>query len=129
MNTKTGWEFSATAGLTYNLENSDTEYKSGIDSHLDMGLSRSLTERFFIRLVGYAFVQLTADHGQPAELGDFKSRTFAIGPQAGYTFQAGGRAIFTNLRGYVEFDAKHRPEGADIFLTINIPLSTSNSGN
>ncbi|WP_105101790.1 SphA family protein [Microbulbifer pacificus] len=129
MNTKTGWEFSATAGLTYNLENSDTDYRSGIDSHLDLGLSRSLTEHFFTGLVGYAFVQLTPDHGQPALLGDFKSRTFAIGPQVGYTFQVGSRSIFANLRGYIEFKTKNRPSGGDVYLTINIPLGRSNTIN
>ncbi|WP_231759675.1 SphA family protein [Microbulbifer elongatus] len=123
MNTKSGWEFSATAGFTYNLENSDTHYQSGIDSHLDLGLSRSLTEQFFVGLVGYAYMQLTPDSGQPPALGDFKSRTFAVGPQIGYTFQAGSRSIFLNLRGYGEFSTKHRPEGGDIFMTINIPLT------
>ncbi|WP_406829008.1 transporter [Microbulbifer sp. ARAS458-1] len=125
MDTKSGWELSATAGFTYNLENSDTQYQSGIDSHLDLGLSRSLTEQFFVGLVGYAYVQLTPDSGQPPALGDFKSRTSAVGPQLGYTFKAGSRSIFLNLRGYGEFSTKHRPEGGDIFITINIPLSRS----
>lgn len=123
LNPKTGWEFSATAGLTYNFENTDTDYTNGIDSHLDVGMSRFLNEQFFLGLVGYAYVQLTEDKGQPSALGSMKSRTIALGPQIGYNFNAGGVPIYTNLRGYKEFDVKNRTEGGSLFLTVNIPLS------
>ncbi len=122
LNAKTGWEFSATAGLTYNFENEDTDYTSGIDSHLDVGLSRFLNEKLFIGAVGYAYVQLTADEGQPDALGDFEGRTYALGPQIGYNFDVNGKTIYTNLRGYYEFDVQNRTEGASVFLTVNIPF-------
>ncbi|MBY8977976.1 transporter [Rhodobacteraceae bacterium NNCM2] len=93
LNTKTGWEFSATVGLTYNFENPDTDYTNGIDSHLDIGMSRFLNEQFFLGLVGYAYVQLTPDKGQPPALGSMESRTFAVGPQIGYNFNVGGVPI------------------------------------
>ena len=41
--TKTGHEFSAVLGLTYNFENTDTDYKNGIDAHLDYGISQFLS--------------------------------------------------------------------------------------
>lgn len=121
---QSGWEASATAGLTYNFENPDTDYTSGIDSHLDVALSRSLQNGFFYGLVGYAYVQLTADEGQPDALGDFKSRVFGLGPQIGYTFEIGGRQIYTNLRAYHEFEAKNRTEGNALYLVVNVPLSS-----
>jgi hypothetical protein len=37
---ETGHEFSAVAGFTYNFENTDTDYQSGIDAHLDWGVSQ-----------------------------------------------------------------------------------------
>jgi hypothetical protein len=46
-------------------------------------MSRFLSERFFVGAVGYAFVQLTPDEGQPPALGDFEGRNFAFGPQVG----------------------------------------------
>ncbi|HML93031.1 transporter [Methyloceanibacter sp.] len=125
LNTETGWEFSATVGVTYNFENPDTGQTSGIDSHLDIGLSRSLSERFFLGLVGYAYVQVTPDEGQPAALGDFESRTFAVGPQVGYTFDVGGRSIYTNLRGYFEFAVQNRTKGGSVFLTVDVPLGAA----
>lgn len=123
LNTKTGWEFSATAGLTYNFENPDTDYRNGIDSHLDVGISRFLNEQLFVGAVGFAYVQLTPDEGQPAALGDFEGRTFGIGPQIGYNFTVQGVPIYTNLRGYLEFDVKNRTEGGSVYLTVNVPLS------
>jgi hypothetical protein len=123
LDTKTGWEFSATAGLTYNFENTDTDYTSGIDSHLDVGMARFLNEQLFVGAVGYAYVQLTPDDGQPEILGDFEGQTFAIGPQVGYNFNVGGVPIYANLRGYYEFDVQNRTEGGSVFLTVNVPVS------
>lgn len=123
LNTTTGWEFSATAGVTYNMKNVETDYTSGIDSHLDVGISRFLNEQFFLGAAGYAYVQLTPDKGQPPELGNFESRTFGLGPQLGYNFMEGGVAIYTNLRAYAEFDVKNRPKGGAIFLTVDVPVS------
>ena len=123
LDTQSGWEFSATAGLTYNFENRDTNYTNGIDSHLDAGVSRFLNEQLFVGVVGYAYVQLTADKGQPPQLGSMKSRSFAIGPQIGYNFNIGGVPIYTNLRAYYEFAVENRTEGGSVFLTINVPLS------
>lgn len=127
LNTTTGWEFSATAGVTYNMKNVETNYTSGIDSHLDVGVSRFLNEQFFLGAVGYAYVQLTPDKGQPPELGNFESRTFGLGPQLGYNFVEGSVPIYTNLRAYAEFDVKDRPKGGAIFLTVDVPVSALQS--
>lgn len=124
LNAETGWEFSATTGLTYNFENPQTDYTNGIDWHLDIGMSRFLTNQLFVGVVGYAYVQLTSDEGQPAVLGTMESRTFAIGPQVGYNFDVNGVPIYTNLRGYYEFEARDRTEGGSVFLTVDVPLSS-----
>ncbi len=122
LNPETGWEFSATAGLTYNFENSDTNYQNGIDFHLDLGASKFVTEQTYVGLVGFAYQQLTADSGQPEILGDFKSQTYGIGPQIGWIFEVGGTPVFANLRGYKEFNAKNRVEGGGVMFTFSLPL-------
>ena len=43
---KTGREFSATLGFTYNFENEHTNYQNGIDMHLDWGASQFLTKQW-----------------------------------------------------------------------------------
>lgn len=122
LNTKTGREFSAVAGLTYNFENPDTDYQNGIDAHLDWGASQFFSEQWHVGLVGYFYYQITGDSGASAVLGDFKSSVNAIGPQVGYLFKIGGKDAYLNLKGYWEFGAKNRPEGWNAWLTLAIPL-------
>jgi hypothetical protein len=117
---KTGWEFSAVAGLTYNFTNPSLDYQNGIDGHLDWGISKFISKQVHIGLVGYAYQQLTADSGVGATLGDFKSRVFAVGPQIGYLFPVGDMQGYLNLKGYKEFGAEHRPEGWNLWLTFAI---------
>ena len=128
---QTGREFSAVAGFTYNWKNPDTNYKNGIDSHLDWAASQFLSANWQVGAVGYVYYQLTND-SFPTDgvlgalrlqaLGGFKSRIAAIGPQVGYMFDLGGRQAYFNLRAYWEFWAEHRIEGYSVFATINIPL-------
>ncbi len=120
---KSGWEFSATAGLTFNFENPSTDYTNGVDSHLDWGVAKFLNQQLFVGAVGFVYQQLTPDRGQPAILGNFESGTIAIGPQIGYNFDARGTPIYVNMRGYFEVDTKNRLRGESIFLTLNLPLS------
>lgn len=122
LNQQTGREFSAVAGLTYNWENTDTDYKNGIDSHLDWAASQFLSANWQIGVAGYVYYQLTGDSGSGARLGSFKSRVAAIGPEAGYAFTFGGSPAYFNVRGYWEFWAQNRLEGYALFATLVIPL-------
>lgn len=119
-----GHEFSAVLGFTENFKNHDTDYKSGVDGHLDWAASRFVSEQLHIGLVGYFYRQLTGDSGSGAVLGDFKSRVAAVGPQAGYFFKVGDRQWYANLKAYYEFDAKNRPEGWNVWLTLALPLGS-----
>jgi hypothetical protein len=117
-NPQTGHEFSAVGGFTYNFENADTNYRNGVDFHLDWGASQFLSQQVHIGLVGYAYQQLTGDSGSGNRVGDFKSRVLGVGPQLGYIFPIGERQGYLNLKGYREFGAEHRPEGWNIWLTF-----------
>ena len=120
---ETGLEFSATAGLTYNFENPDTDYRNGVDAHLDWALSQFFSETFHAGLVGYFYHQISGDSGAGATLGDFESRVIGIGPEAGWLFQVRDAAWYFNLKGYFEFKAKNRPEGWNAWLTLSLPLT------
>jgi hypothetical protein len=119
-NPQTGHEFSAVTGLTYNLENTDTNYKNGIDWHLDWGASQFLTKQLQIGLVGYVYNQLTGDSGTGDRVGPFKSRVVGIGPQLGYIFPVGDHQGYLNFKAYKEFDASHRADGWNAWLTFVI---------
>jgi hypothetical protein len=119
-NPQTGHEFSVVSGLTYNLKNTDTDYRNGVDWHLDWALSQFLSKQLHVGAVGYFYSQLTADKGAPLILGDDKSRVIGVGPQIGYLFPAGNMQGYLNLKGYREFDAQNRPEGWNVWLTLAI---------
>ena len=120
-----GHEFSAVLGFTYNFENDTTQYKNGVDGHLDWAASQFVSEQTHVGLVGYFYRQFTGDSGAGATLGDFKSQVYAIGPQVGYFFPVGGQKWYVNFKGYYEFAASNRPEGWNAWLTLSIPLSSA----
>ncbi len=80
LNTKTGHEFSAVLGFTYNFENPDTDYKNGIDAHLDFGISQFLSANVQVGAVGYLYQQVTGDSGSGDRVGSFESRVAGVGP-------------------------------------------------
>lgn len=116
-------EFSAVAGVTYNWENTDTHYQNGIDAHIDLSASHFVTDKTHVGVVGYYFEQITGDSGSGAVLGDYKSRVAGFGPQAGHFFKIGNEVWYANLKGYYEFDARNRPDGWNMWLSLVIPLS------
>jgi hypothetical protein len=122
---KKGHEFSAVGGFTYNFENDDTHYQNGIDSHIDWAASQFLNEQVHVGVAGYMYYQLTGDSGAGAVLGDNKARVYGLGPQAGYFFPFGGGKGYVNLRGYYEFGAANRPDGWNVWLSLELPLSAT----
>lgn len=122
LNTTTGLEFSGVLGATYNFMNNQTNYQSGIDSHLDWSVSQFLSANWQIGIAGYVYYQLTADSGSGDRVGPFKSQIAAIGPQIGYLFNINKKPAYINLRAYKEFWAQNRVEGHAVIATVSIPL-------
>lgn len=122
LNNTTGLEFSSVLGATYNWMNNQTNYKNGIDSHLDWSVSQFLSQNWQVGIAGYGYHQLTADSGSGNRVGAFKSQVAAIGPQIGYLFNIGKKQAYINLRAYKEFWAQNRVEGYAMISTISIPL-------
>lgn len=99
-NPHTGWEFSSTLGFTCNFENKDTQYKNGVDAHLDLGASRFISPTTQIGLVGYVYHQLSCDSGAGDRVGCFKSRVAGIGPQIAFILPMGPVQGYLNFKGY-----------------------------
>src|SRR5260221_6395578 len=108
LNEQVGFEWSAVVGFTYNFINPYTQYRNGIDAHLDWAISTYLTEKLHIDTVGYVYNQVTGDSGASPALGGFSSRVAGGGPQIGVFFPVAGRHGYLNLRDSSEFDAQNR---------------------
>ena len=118
---KTGREFSATLGFTYNFENEHTNYQNGIDMHLDLGASQFLTKQWQVGIVGYWYDQLSCDSGSGNRVGCFEARVAGIGPQIGYIIPISKEwQGYINLKGYAEFASQNRPDGWNAWLTFAI---------
>jgi len=116
-----GHEFSAVAGLTYNFTNPDTQYKNGVDFHLDWGASQFLSKELLVGLVGYVYQQVSCDSGSGDRVGCFESRVFGVGPQVGFIVPLSREwQAYMNFKGYGEFDSKNRPDGFNVWFTFAI---------
>jgi len=113
---------SAALGMTYNFTNPETDYRSGIDAHLDVSAMMPLSASWRAGLSGYVYYQLTGDGGSGNACGPCKSRVAGVGPQVNYAFGAAGPSWSANLRGYYEFWARNRLQGYAVFASLSIPL-------
>jgi hypothetical protein len=124
---KTGHEISGVLGFTYNGTNPSTQYKSGVDMHLDWGASQFLTKQLQLGVVGYVYDELGCDSGVGDRIGCFQSRVIGVGPQLGYIIPLGAMQAYVNLKGYGEFGAQNRAHGWNTWLTFQLapaPAST-----
>ncbi len=117
-----GFELSATAGVTFNDTNSDTDYKTGKELHIEAAALRHASKTFQYGLVGYHYQQISGDSGSGAVLGDFKGRVSALGVHIGGVIPIGKLPLSLAARLYWEFNTKNRLEGNAGFLTLTLPL-------
>ena len=111
-------EVSAIAGLTYNLENSTTQYESGSEFHLEYSLVQNFSEPFAVGVNGYYY--------EPGvRLGSFEARLVALGPVMNLKLQLGQIPVSAALRYFREFEVRNRLEGDAGYANITIPLSVA----
>jgi hypothetical protein len=122
LNPQTKIELSGAAGLTFNFQNPDTDYKSGTEFHVEGAAMFHPSHTFSFGLNGYALKQITEDSGSGAVLGGFEGQVFALGPAIDFTFHVGNRPVITNLRYFQEFGVDNRLEGQAGFLNFVVPL-------
>jgi hypothetical protein len=128
LNPATRIELSGAAGLTYNFENPDTDYKSGTELHFEGAAMFHASRTVSFGVNGYALKQITGDSGSGAVLGDFEGQVFALGPAMDVTFLVGNRPVSTNLRFFYEFGAENRMEGQAGYLNFAVPLGALPAG-
>jgi len=128
LNPDTGMEISAAVGVSFNGENSETQYETGEELHLEAALTRHFSPQFSMGLNLYHYDQISGDSGAGAVLGKFKGRVTAIGPSMSANFQVGKVPVTASFRYLHEFNVKNRLEGDNGWLTITIPLWVPNQG-
>jgi hypothetical protein len=81
-----GWE--ASTKLMYNIKtkNTETNYQSGDEFHMDYALAKNF-DNWSIGIGGYFVHQIQRDEINGVEVADSIRKTFAIGPQVQYRYQ------------------------------------------
>lgn len=115
------WQIDSALGITFNGNNSATDYRTGNEMHFEGGIRKKIGA-WKIGLVGYHYEQITGDRGEGAVLGPFKGRVSAIGPTASWSGIWGGRPIAIDMRWYHELSAKNRVKGDAVFLNLTVPV-------
>lgn len=120
---KVGWDLSGKGGVTFNGENTHTNYNSGNELHLEAAAEKTFNRAFSAGVQGYYLKQITGDSGSGARLGPFKGEVTGIGATAAYNFEIAGKIPATlRLHGVHEFDATNRMQGSAFWLDFNMPL-------
>ena len=120
-NPKSGFNAALHGGFVFNTENPDTDYRSGVMTHLEGSVQQLLpVGRGFLSIGAEAFwlEQITADSGQRPILGDFKGRTAGIGPVLGYVLPLGEQNLVAELRWLPELETKNRLQGDYVWLKV-----------
>jgi hypothetical protein len=117
-------EISAEAGLTFNAENPDTNYRSGATFNIDWGVNwaplASMPNLFF-GIQGFYVTQFTDDkiNDVTVQPGGFRLEKVALGPQIIYYFnpKAGIAAKYQR-----EFNTENGPEGDRYWIQFVFPI-------
>jgi hypothetical protein len=72
------FQFNGSAGVTFNFENTETDYKTGNEFHFEWAIGREFATRLVLGIVGYDYRQLTGDSGAGALIGPLKGSVDAI---------------------------------------------------
>ena len=131
-----GWDAGTRVAYSYNTRNTDTKYKSGSYTNVDLTAMKSVSESTRVGVSGYAVNQLTKDSTglsdtefaaqgaviearQEATL-DQKGHVYGVGPEVAYIHGAGDFLVEGRIM--KEFGAETRPKGFTMFMTLSKPF-------
>lgn len=116
-----GLDFSGKFGVDINTENPDTDYHSGAMAHLDLALTKNVTENFAVGGIAGFLYQFEDDGGTFADAHDgFKGQSVAIGPLVHYKAKFGENTeVDFQLKWAHEIEVENRMKGDAIFFDIS----------
>jgi len=106
-----------------NMNNSDTNFKSGQALHADYAIGWGFGA-WAAGVGGYAFIQTTSDTGLGATTpgpgaSSGKGRAYAIGPSVRFF---DGKGVLVTAKLQKEFNVRNRPEGTQFFVKATMPF-------
>ncbi|RWQ15769.1 transporter [Mesorhizobium sp.] len=116
-----GLDLSAKFGVDINTRNPDTDYYSGAMAHLDLSVTKALTESLSVGAIAGFLEQIEDDRGAFADTHDgFRGSSIAIGPLVKYKAKFGAKTeVDFTLRWAHEVEVENRMKGDAVFLDIS----------
>lgn len=118
IHSKTGLEISGRGGLIVNTRNTDTDYHTGNELHVEGLVAQHLPGRFSMGAVWYYYDQLSTDTGSGTLLGDFEGRAFGAGPALRYVIPLSSRNLSLIGKWIHDFHTHDRFEGDYFYLCL-----------
>jgi hypothetical protein len=118
LNPETGQDYSINIGYNFNTENSDTDYQTGQELHIDYMINQFLSESWAIGIHGFYLKQVSGDSGDGARLGDFKGEAAGVGPAVLWSTKGLGREVTIIAKWLHEYHAERRIEGDHVFVSF-----------
>lgn len=118
---KNGREASLFAGVDFNQENPDTDYRSGTQGHLDATLAQHFPLGKSLAgagATGHWYEQLEGDSGAGANLGAFEARTTGLGPVVSYVRSLETFDLLAELKWIHEFETQNRLQGDIVWFKL-----------
>ncbi|PSJ60482.1 hypothetical protein C7I84_10875 [Mesorhizobium ephedrae] len=116
-----GLDFSANLGIDINTKNTDTDYYSGALAHLDLALTKKVTENLSVGAIAGFLYQVEGDDSDFADAHDgFKGRSVAVGPLVQYKAKFSETTEFDLIFKWShELDVKNRMKGDALVFQIS----------
>jgi len=114
LGSKNGIEASLFGGIDFNTKNQDTDYQTGEQVHLETTLAQHFPLGKGFGGVGvnaFYYEQITGDSGDGAVLGDFKGKSYGVGPVLSYITTIGDSNLALELKWLPELEVENRLEG------------------
>lgn len=118
-----GYELGLAAGFLANLENPDTNYRSGHEAHADVVANVLVGGGFALGVTAYGVAQVEKDSGAGAGAAPLKGHAWGAGLQAFWTPDLERFTPSVRLKWLHDFQAKDRLAGDYLFLTVEFPLN------
>jgi len=108
--TDSGFEVSAKFMYDFNTENTDTDYHSGQEFHVDYTVGQRIGP-LNVGVGGYYYQQTTDDEFGGADVPDNKGMVVAVGPQAKYSH----KNMSFIFKYQFEVESRNRPQGNNLW--------------
>lgn len=115
----TGFNGDARIGYIFNRTNSDTDYKSGQEFHIDYSLGWGLNSTWTVGIGGYYLQQTTSDRQAGADVPNSKTKAFSVGPSIKWDSE---HHWFITAKWEKEIEAENHTKGSATWLKFVFPL-------